>query len=433
MNFKKKINVGIIGGGWAGLSAATELVSQGIPVTVLESSATLGGRARVINWSDTPIDNGLHVLMGAYKETLRKIAMVSEEHSGNCLLRLPLTFDIRPNFYFTSGTTNYPLNLILGLIRTKGLNNEDKIKICYFMLSIKRIIKRPFLDNSVKTLLERYKQTENAIKYLWEPICLAALNTPIREASAKIFISVVQKTILSDSSASQILIPTEDLSQIFPTKAKKYIEKKGSQIKFKTRVETIKKSGELFEINNNRNFCFSHVIVAVSPHHVKEIISSLSNLKTISQKIETLDYQPITSIYLQYPTSVKLPRPMIGIENSLCHWVFDRGIILGQHGLLGVVISGPGAHQNVSNEQLANIIHNDLNKEFGLPNYKKYIVIREKRATVKSAPNRVFIDNLTPEPRLYIAGDYTEADYPATLEASVISGSKCAQLVKTDA
>ena len=120
---------------------------------------------------------------------------------------------------------------------------------------------------------------------------------------------------------------------------------------------------------------------------------------------------------------------MIGVEDSVCQWVFDRGILLGQAGLMGVVISGPGKHETTDNKSLAMAVHRTLEREFGFPNFRWYRVIREKKATVTSSPDRQDVSNDTDQENVFLAGDYTESEYPSTIEAAVRSGEKCAKLI----
>ncbi|MFL6581323.1 MAG: FAD-dependent oxidoreductase, partial [Burkholderiales bacterium] len=87
---RQAAHVAVIGGGYAGMAAATQLASNGVRVTVLEGARVLGGRARRVEARGMQLDNGLHILLGAYQETLRLIALVKERNEPTGLVRLPL-------------------------------------------------------------------------------------------------------------------------------------------------------------------------------------------------------------------------------------------------------------------------------------------------------------------------------------------------------
>ncbi|MGB8078090.1 MAG: FAD-dependent oxidoreductase, partial [Gallionella sp.] len=127
---------------------------------------------------------------------------------------------------------------------------------------------------------------------------------------------------------------------------------------------------------------------------------------------------------------VTLPHPMLGLHRRYSQWLFDKGRIAGEHGLLAAVISAEGIHQELPQEELAKKVIAELRAEFGIAEPPAwYKVIAERRATFCCSPNLQRPSQLTPLPRLLLAGDYTAGDYPATLEGAVISGLKCADVI----
>jgi uncharacterized protein with NAD-binding domain and iron-sulfur cluster len=150
--------------------------------------------------------------------------------------------------------------------------------------------------------------------------------------------------------------------------------------------------------------------------------------QTVSQ-IDGLEQQPIYTVYLQYPQHVRLPHPMIGLHQRFSQWLFDKGQIAAQHGILAAVISAEGLHQALSQDDLAERVIVELREEFGIvsrPDWFK--VIAEKRATFCCSPNLDRPTQRTAIPKLLLAGDYTDGEYPATLEGAVLSGLRCAAL-----
>jgi predicted NAD/FAD-dependent oxidoreductase len=175
---------------------------------------------------------------------------------------------------------------------------------------------------------------------------------------------------------------------------------------------------------------FTHVICALPPHQVKAFLIGVSALAELAEAVDRLDYQPIYSVYLRYPANVRLRAPMLGFDSSLLQWAFDRGALCGQDGLIGLVISAQGGHEEHARGELAQLVHKELQRQLGpLPAPSWTRVIAEKRATFACTPGLVRPPQQTPLRNFLLAGDYTAGDYPGTLEAAVRSGIGAANIV----
>jgi predicted NAD/FAD-dependent oxidoreductase len=149
----------------------------------------------------------------------------------------------------------------------------------------------------------------------------------------------------------------------------------------------------------------------------------------IAAVVGALRYQPIYSVFLQFSAPVTLPQPMLALDAN-SHWVFDRGAMLGQTGLVGVVISASGAHQAMTQDELAVRVHRELERELGpFPPLLWHRVIAEKRATIECAVDLARPAVRTPLRNVHLAGDYVASDYPPTIEAAVRSGIAAAKEV----
>jgi predicted NAD/FAD-dependent oxidoreductase len=145
--------------------------------------------------------------------------------------------------------------------------------------------------------------------------------------------------------------------------------------------------------------------------------------------LSSFDYQPIATIYLQYPHDTCLPGPMLGLTGGFSQWVFDGGLTHGTLGLLAVIISAEGEHQDWPAEQLAGKVHEELRQVFSLPSPLWHKVIVERRASFACTVGLERPEQATGLKNFYLAGDYTAGDYPATIEGAVRSGVKCAELI----
>jgi len=430
---RQKAHVAVIGGGYAGMAAATELATNGVRVTVLEGARVLGGRARRVETRDLDLDNGLHILLGAYHETLRLIELVKKNNEPTGLVRLPLELNIHPGFRLRTARLPAPLHLLWGLLNARGLRSADRIAAVRFMLWAQRNSFRLASDMTVATLLMARRQPPGVSRYLWNPLCISALNTPPAEASAQVFLNVLRDAFHGKRTASDLLLPSLDFTALFPERAARYVESCGGIVRLGVTVDSVRRMDDGFDLGPHSGH-FSHTIVAVSPHRASDLLSSFAELAHITRMIGEITHHPIYSVYLQYSPEKRLPFRMGGLECRYAQWLFDRGQLCGQHGLIGVVISASGAHQELAHDTLARAVHAELEQYFpalGKPRWHQ--VIAEKRATFSCTPNLRRPDNITPVPGLVLAGDYTASDYPATIESAVRSGVRAAGLVLQNA
>lgn len=441
-------NVAIIGGGIAGMAAAVNLTARGIPVTIFEAGSQLGGRARSVavefNSRIVQLDNGQHIMLGAYTETLKLLAMVGMNES-QAFTRLPLKLDIRSSVQQSSQTSVFrlsawhflpaPLHLLAGFMFCKGLLFSERIAVIKFMLMLKKINYKLTADTALQDFLKAHQQPISVITLLWEPLCLAALNTPINIASAQIFLNVLNDSFNHKKTDSDFLLPKHDLSQLFSIPIARYLVSKNVNIFFNQRIKEIT-STELsglktFKINTKKDQLeFSHVIIAVSPSQLQSFTESLPKLNEIAKETDLYNYQPIVTIYLQYANNATIDSPMLGLAGGLGQWVFDRGILCDQPGLMAVIISAEGHHQKLTHDALALAIAKELHHAF--PQLVKpmwHKVIAEKRATFSCTPNLHRPTHKTNDDKILLAGDYTYGAYPATIEGAVCSGLNCAKLI----
>ncbi|MGB8409899.1 MAG: hydroxysqualene dehydroxylase HpnE, partial [Gallionella sp.] len=286
-------------------------------------------------------------------------------------------------------------------------------------------------DITVIELLEQHKQDQALAQKLWEPLCIAALNTPIKKASAQVMLNVLRDALNKTREHSDMLLPRINFTALFPQRAADFVELKGGHVRLACGVQALQPVDDGIRISTAQGTeTFSQVICATSPRVASRLLRPIAALAETAAQIDTLEYQPIYTVYLQYPPHVTLPHPMLGLHRRYSQWLFDKGRIAGEHGLLAAVISAEGIHQELPQEELAKKVIAELRAEFGIAEPPAwYKVIAERRATFCCSPNLQRPSQLTPLPRLLLAGDYTAGDYPATLEGAVISGLKCADVI----
>jgi len=422
--------VEVLGGGWVGMAAAVELADQGVPTVVFEAARILGGRARRVEVNGVALDNGLHILIGAYHESLRLIAKVSGAPEAG-LLRQPLDLHVLGQFHLRASPLPAPLHLATALLWARGLSLAERLRAARFMTRLRAADFRLDQDTTVAELLARFRQGPGARRYLWDSLCTSAMNTPPERASAQIFLNVLRDSLNGSKADSDLLLPVTDLSALFPEAATRYVEQRGGEVRLGATVASVTLDGSDVLVHTSAGpQRFSHVVCALPPQRVPDVLASLPGLQPTLNAIRAFQYEPIYSVYLQYSGDPRLPQAMFGLDGGFAQWIFDRGALCKQHGLIGVVISASGRHQELDQDRLAAIVHSELLARFphlGTPLWTQ--VIAEKRATFSCTVGVKRPDSRTDVPNLYLAGDYVASDYPATLESAVRSGVACARMI----
>jgi len=424
------MKVAVIGAGYAGLAAAVELAARGVVASVFEAAQELGGRARRVSYRGLTLDNGQHIFLGAYRETLRLMRLAGAD-PDTLLLRLPLQLVIPGRFSLQAAPLPAPLHLALGLATARGLSWGERLSAVRFMDAMRRLDFRLPQDSGTAAMLQKHGQTGNLRLYLWEPLCVAALNTPLATASAQVFLNVLRDSLAGCRADSDMLLPLVDLTSLFPQYAASFIERRGGSVMLSRPVRAIRAETNGYALETDAGTAsFDRVICAVPPQRLTALTAQLPKLAEATAQVAQFGYQPIYTLFLRYPAQARLPHPMIGLCGGYTQWVFDHGQLNREAGLMCAVISAAGPHQELGHDELAQRVDAELRAALpALPQPLWHKVIAEKRATFACTPGLKRPDQATPLPNFYLAGDYTAGDYPATLEGAVRSGVKCAQLI----
>jgi squalene-associated FAD-dependent desaturase len=434
------MKIAIIGAGWAGMAAAVSATELGHTPVVIEATHETGGRARAVNGhllngEAVKLDNGQHILIGAYTETLRLMQKVGVDATASLLSQpMALLYPDGQGIKFPAWPT--PLDALAGIVRARGWSLADKVALLRVALGWQLKKFQCSAQESVTSLCKNC--SPRVMAELIEPLCVSALNTPANRASGQVFLRVMQDALFGVQGGSRLLLPRVDLATLFPAAAAQWLTAQGGSLRFGTRISTVVPQGAQWQVGDE---LFDAVILATpaseSARLLKRSTPTAPNvtdpqIQDWIQVTRALQFEAITTVYA-WAAGAALAHPMLTLRSTAAHsklatgtaspaqFVFDRGQLGGPPGLLAFVVSAStGDRETLQAQVLA-----QAQRQLGLKLEAVQTVV-EKRATFACTPG-LQRPSRRIAPGLLACGDYVAGPYPATLEGAVRSGVAAAQ------
>lgn len=442
--------VAIIGGGYAGCAAAVTLADAGVPCVLHEAAPVLGGRGRRVVKDGLALDNGQHLLLGAYSETFALVGKLTPAGHVRPYWRRPLAlvpFGNAQSDAISLVVRRAPgrLGLAIGLLTAGGLTwGERMANVAWFRALERSGFVRPRGETVAKMLKPLPR---NVAARLWEPLCLAALNTPAKTASAQVFANVLRASFTRDGADCDFVLPTTDLSAFLPEAAAAYVRNRGGTVATGRTMRIVRAARDGVTVAADTSAVQARAaIVATAPHRLAtafapEALAAQPSLRAAIEAVEAQAYEPIATVWLGYASRIDLPGPVARLDDAPGQWVIERPDILAAATpeaprlaqLLAVVISATGPHLDATHDALVRDTDTQLRRlRPDLPALAWSFAIVEKRATYACTPDRAVPAAPRFAPGIYLAGDYAYPEFPATLEAAVRSGVAAARAVLAD-
>jgi squalene-associated FAD-dependent desaturase len=410
--------VAVIGGGWAGLAAAVQARRGGADVTVFEMAPQLGGRARDVSVDGVALDNGQHIAIGAYRETLALLRDLGVAE-GLAFLRTPLRLIDANGEGLVLPRGRSLLGFVRGVLGHSTWSWGDKLSLLRAAVGW---LARGFRCAEVLTVARLARPISARVqRELIEPLCVAALNTSADEASARVFLRVLRDALFGGPGASDLLLPRLGLGDVLPSPAARWLAHAGATVHLRHRVGALAPAKDGWAVDGSP---FDVVVLAASAQENARLVAAIA--PTWAEMAGAMPFAPIVTVYLRSP-GTSLPSPMLALNADDRHpaqFVFDRGQLGGPQGLLAFVISG--AEKWVEMGSAATLDATLRQAENALARFLKepldtVRVVTEKRATFRCVP-ALHRPPMRIADRLWAAGDYVDGPYPATLEGAVRSG-----------
>ena len=381
------------------------------------------------------LDNGQHILIGAYSECLQLMAELGLDEA-TVLLRLPLTMQWPDGGGLKLPQSPFlpaPLDALVGIALARGWSWRDKLSLLKTATAWQLWRFKCPPQQSVADVCRSVSPMIMAT--LIEPLCVSALNTPPDRASGQVFLRVMRDALFTGSGGSNLLLPRVDLSALLPDAALAWLQRHGGRVILGTRVQSVAlsdtRTGHGWTVTctgTQGHDVFDRVVLACPPVEAARLAASCGlPCQTWLAQALGLQHEAIATVYLQASgkTATTLRQPMLALRSTPefpAQFVFDRGQLGGPSGLLAFVISASVAGSAVLTSQVLA----QADAQLGLRDLQALQTIVEKRATFACSPSLVR-PGMVIAPGLLACGDYIEGPYPATLEGAVRSGLAAAR------
>ena len=442
----------VIGGGFAGLSAATLLAAEGARVVVLEARPHLGGRARSFVDPETGsvIDNGQHLFMGCYRETLRFLERLGSVDRLHLQKRLHVPFldpGGRVSAFALPSLPFFSWSVAAGLLGCPGLTARERWGLLRVARDVRRRVRRPETDRaalddrSVDSWLSSLAQGAAARARLWHPLAIAALNEAPDRAPAALLLPVLREMFLGGAAGARLGVPRVGLSDLYAEPAARFLRSRGCEVRLRAQVREVKHEGGRaggVVLADGIRFAGRHVIAAVPPRELLEILPPELAADPFFARTARFEASPIVSVYLWFGGEIT-DLPFAGLVGGDWQWLFNRRAFTGRDSALhGVTLVCSAARSLVeaSRDSLVRKALHDLHRFLPASSravLRHSLVIKEKWATLTPRGQAAARPSWrTPLPGLHVAGDWTATGLPATIEGAVLSGHACARQVLED-
>jgi squalene-associated FAD-dependent desaturase len=426
----------------AGLAAGCALAEAGFRVTLFERRPYLGGRASSYQHPGTGeiVDNCQHVLLGCCTNLLDFYRRAGVQDKIRWYEKLTFLEPGGRASVIAPSALPAPLHTALAFLQADCLSFRDKMAISRAMAALAPSIPadrgESFLD-----WLKRHGQTEQAIERFWKTILVSALNEDLDQVSVPYAAQVVRESFLKSAAAGLMGIPTVPLTGLYST-AGDYIRARGGEIQFRAGVESFRaETSEVSVTTNGQEQKFDYLVLAVPFDVLGRMLPDSPSAAPLAAALGQFTTSPITGIHLWFDRQISDLDHAVLLDRTI-QWMFHKSRLIearenegrenGSGSYVELVVSCSRSLVEKSKAEIVDMAVKESQEFFpGAREAKllKSTVIKEVNATYSPRPG---IDRHRPKaetawPRVFLAGDFTATDWPATMEGAVRSGYLAAE------
>jgi squalene-associated FAD-dependent desaturase len=436
--------IAIVGGGLAGLAAACALSESSFRVTLFERRPYLGGRASSYEHAGTGevVDNCQHVLFGLCTNLIAFYKQIGIEDKIRWFDRMTFVEPGGRRSVLKPSFLPAPLQLMPSFLGLKFLNAGDKVVLSRALAAL--IAGQPKDDgSSFQDWLLRHHQTHNAIERFWKPILVSALSEDMDRIALPYAAQVVRESMKS-REARAMGIPSVPLSQLYNA-ARDFITSHGGEVRLRNSVQSFlpTEKGSRLKLHDSEEE-FDYAVLAVPFDSLAKLLPDAAGSQDLREKLSHFESSPITGVHLWFDRQVTdLPHAVL-LDRTI-QWMFHKSMLLtkdsaqnsnsengtwkiqGSPSYIELVVSASKFLIEKSRQEIIDLALNEVREFFPAARDAKLVkatVIKEVNATFSPQPgiDRYRPASLSPWPHIFLAGDWTATNWPATMEGAVRSG-----------
>jgi squalene-associated FAD-dependent desaturase len=443
-NISRRGTVAVIGGGLAGLAAASALADAGYSVELFERRPYLGGRASSYELPGTGevVDNCQHVLLGCCTNLIDFYRRLGVEDQIRWYDEINFILPGGKSSVIKPGALPAPFHATASFLESTVLDLKDKLAIARAMMALIPALPPDNGDN-FQAWLERHGQTKQAIDRFWAPVLISALNEELDRTSVHYAALVFRDSFLKSAEAGRMGVPAVPLSQLYGTAAN-YIEARTGKVNLRSAVESITSDGEGVKVGVGGEVRrFDYAVLATPFNGIEKLLAGAPELETIREDARHFTSSPITGVHLWFDREITPLEHAVLLERTI-QWMFHKSKILGTRkasaengSYLELVVSSSKTLVDKPRQEIIDLAVHELAEFFPIvreATLTKATVVKEVHATFSPAPGSDAFrpSHISPWPRLFLAGDWTATGWPATMEGAVRSGYGAAEALSGD-
>ncbi len=434
----------VVGGGLAGLAAACDLADAGAKVTLIEKRPFLGGRAysHRDRESGTEVDNGQHVFLGCCAEYIRFLKRLGVWHKAHLQrrMRVRVIDKLWGESVLESAALPPPLHLLPSLLRFRSLTPREKVLAVYGFAQVRSIDRekeRGLDEVTFEEWLRARRQSENAIRSLWNLIIQPTLNDDASRVSADLALMVFQEGFLRSRTGANVGSAKVGLTELLGDAARRYIEDRGGVVHEGATVEAIDAADGIVRVRaEGWEAVAGTCVLAVPPKELTTLLPSEIAGDPFFARLARIEMSPIVNVHLWCKRQV-WDGDFAAFLNTPVQWVFNKSKLWGLEGegqYLDISLSGAHEYAEMRGGEIVAMFAKELEVLFPAARgaeIKKSLVVKQREATFSARPGiaKLRPTQRTPVPGLFLAGDWTATGWPATMESAVRSGVLAAREV----
>ncbi len=437
----------VIGGGLAGIAVAVRLAEAGHKPLLIETKKKLGGRATsfIDPRNERELDNCQHVVMGCCTHLLDLFSRIGvldriQWHRELFWTKGDGIVDvIRP------ARLPAPFHMALALGRLSFLGKQDRAAIRRAMWRLIRLGpagRQRWTGRAFSEFLAEQRQTENAIRCFWTPIIVSACNVALERCECSYAMQVFQEGFLANAWGGAVGLPTVPLWRLYDP-AVDFIESRGGDVVDGVSARSLAFDGTRITgvVTPDGMIPCTSVVTAVPFDRLDKLVSdTLRRADARLQALDRFEISPILGVHLWFETPV-MSQPHLVVVDAGVQWLFNKGVDEAGRQHLHAVISAADEWMELPEETIVDRVMVDLHRVLPRSRGLRPVearAVKEKRATFALTPG---IDAIRPRsapgpiglhgavPNLYLAGDWCDTGWPATMEGAVRSGYEAAGAV----